>query len=228
MKFVKEHYVGIILIVGVLAGISSMAALAQGKSTTESGETHYAAVKQQLIEVQADEQALARAIDAGQGRTVFCRTCHGENGIAKRENVPNLAGQNPLYLYTQLERFSDGRRYDFLMAGLAKNLSKDDIFNIALFYSNLPPKASDGGVAQLAASGKEIYAVRCVACHLDSGQGSEQIPRLAGQQPSYIKKMLKEFRMSTGRRENTQMSAIAAGLTDKEITALSSYLAGLD
>jgi cytochrome c553 len=212
------------LIVGLLA-ITSAPLLAQDVAKAETDEKYYKEVQGLIDNIKADKQALSRAVEAARERTVFCRACHGKEGIAKRPNVPNLAGQNALYLYTQLDHYSGGRRYDFMMAGLAKTLTREDILNIALFYSGLPSMTADPAAPQLIAAGKETYLVRCVACHQENAYGRRNIPRLAGQQSGYIERMLKEFRNSTGRRSSAEMSLIAHGLSDEEISALASYLA---
>lgn len=215
------------LIVGLLA-ITSTSLLARDTATAETDRKYYPEVQSRIDNVKADKQALSAMIAAGQGRTVFCRTCHGEEGIARRPNVPNLAGQNTLYLYTQLAHFSDGQRYDFMMAGLAKTLTREEILNIAFFYSSLPSMTADQITPQLTILGKAIYRGRCVVCHQENAYGMRNIPRLAGQQPGYVEKMLKEFRDSTGRRGSPEMSVIAYDLSDQEISSLASYLADLE
>ena len=67
----------------------------------------------------------------------------------------------------------------------------------------------------------------CAGCHTPSGAGIPvQFPRLAGQHADYTEKQLLAFRTG-GRTNNAPMSAIAARLTDKEIAAVSDYVAGL-
>src|SRR5690606_22885752 len=46
-----------------------------------------------------DEAQRERAFEAGRERALFCSYCHGETGNSKRPHIPNLAGQNPLYLF---------------------------------------------------------------------------------------------------------------------------------
>ena len=94
---------------------------------------------------QASEEALARfnylmadperrqqAYLAGQERILFCGYCHGEDGNSKRAHIPNLAGQNPIYLFHSFEKFASGERIDFVMSKLAKSLSLEDRVNIAV------------------------------------------------------------------------------------------------
>ena len=50
------------------------------------------------------------AIDAGRKVAQFCANCHGEQAGARYAELPNLAGQHPLYLLNQIEVFRTGRR----------------------------------------------------------------------------------------------------------------------
>lgn len=76
-----------------------------------------------------------------------CQICHGKRGIAKNSNIPNIAGQDALYLEQQMQAFrsaklqkDDGqeRRRSAIMEGQAAKLSDKDITDISLYYSRLP------------------------------------------------------------------------------------------
>src|SRR5690606_40660115 len=54
---------------------------------------------QRFAQVMTDLENRQHAYAAGQERAVFCTYCHGETGNSKRPHIPNLAGQNPLYLF---------------------------------------------------------------------------------------------------------------------------------
>ena len=66
---------------------------------------------------------------------VQCQTCHGIDGIAKMPIAPHLAGESEIYLQTQLKAFRSGKREQEMMTVVAKNLSDDDIANLAAWYS---------------------------------------------------------------------------------------------
>jgi len=167
-------------------------------------------------------------IHEGQDRTVLCRTCHGDNGMAVQPLTPNLAGQNPVYLVDQFQRFGDGRRNDYLMSNLAKTFTVEDKIKIALYYSGLKMRPSGGGDASLLDKGRRIFHQECVKCHGTDGRGQKGYARLAGQRYDYVKKMLKEFRDRTGRRTNIWMSSVAIRLSDQDMDAVSTYLANLE
>jgi cytochrome c553 len=163
----------------------------------------------------------------GRERTVLCNTCHGENGIAVQPLTPNLAGQNPVYVIDQFQRFGDGRRNDYLMSNLAMTFSFEDKIKIALYYADMQMKPSGGGNPSLLAEGKKIYKEACVKCHGENGRGQEGYALLAGQRYDYVVKMLKEFRDRTGKRTNVWMTGVAIRLSNQDMEAVATYLANL-
>ncbi|MEW8316437.1 MAG: hypothetical protein AB2669_19735 [Candidatus Thiodiazotropha endolucinida] len=88
-------------------------------------------------------------VKEGRERTILCNSCHGKDGIAVQPLAPNLAGQNPVYIVDQFQRFGDGRRNDYLMSNLAKTFSFEDKIKIALYYGDMQMKPSGGGNSSL-------------------------------------------------------------------------------
>ncbi|MBW8313525.1 MAG: c-type cytochrome, partial [Hydrogenophaga sp.] len=67
----------------------------------------------------------------------------------------------------------------------------------------------------------------CAGCHSPTGAGiPSQYPRLKGQHAGYTATQLKAFRDGT-RANHIQMTGVAAKLNDREIQAVSDYIAGL-
>ena len=84
----------------------------------------------------------------------------------------------------------------------------------------LGEKIYRGGIAS-----KQVPA--CAGCHNPSGAGiPAQYPRIGGQHADYTELQLTTFR-SGARANSSQMMAIAARMSDKEIKAVSDYIAGL-
>ena len=126
------------------------------------------------------------------------------------------------------------------MSGMAAPLSEDDIRNVAAFYAS---KASttpgfNKGFAKnkdTVALGEKIYrggiaernVPACAGCHGPTGTGiPAQFPRISGQHADYVEAQMTAFR--TGARANgPMMVTIAAKMNDKEIKAVSDYVAGL-
>ncbi|MBT3047154.1 MAG: c-type cytochrome [Candidatus Thiodiazotropha sp.] len=185
-------------------------------------------LEKRITEMSKSKKLRKQMVNEGRERTILCNTCHGEDGIAIQPLAPNLAGQNPVYIVDQFQRFGDGRRNDYLMSNLAKTFSFEDKIKIALYYSDMEMKPSGGGNAELLPEGARIYQESCVKCHGENGRGQEGYARLAGQRHDYVVKMLKEFRDRTGKRTNVWMSGVAIRLTDRDMDAVATYLANLN
>jgi hemoglobin len=67
-----------------------------------------------------------------------------------------------------------------------------------------------------------IKSEACAACHGSTGTSTtDNIPSLAGQNKTYIVNQLKAFR--DGKRTNPLMNAMAAGLTDEDMSDLAAF-----
>jgi cytochrome c553 len=73
--------------------------------------------------------------NAGKEKAAACVSCHGDNGNSMVSTFPKLAQQHSTYLVRQLKSFKDGSRQDAMMAGIAKNLSEDDMRDISAYYA---------------------------------------------------------------------------------------------
>ncbi|WP_417778009.1 c-type cytochrome [Stutzerimonas xanthomarina] len=180
---------------------------------------------QYLMEDAARRQ---QAYAAGQERALFCGYCHGETGNSKRPHIPNLASQNPIYLFHSFEKFSRGERVDFVMSKLAKNLTLEDRVNIAVFFSQQKVEpAATASDAALVQRGEALFQRTCTSCHGDHAQGKETMPRLAGQPDEYIRKALGRFRSNDPSRAGSVMIGVAGQLSEMDIEALAAYLTQL-
>ena len=107
--------------------------------------------------------------------------------------------------------------------------------NVAAFYASKQAKPGFAKDKALVALGEKIYRggvadrhiPACAGCHSPTGAGiPAQNPRLAGQHAEYTAAQLTSFRDGI-RKNNLQMSGVAAKLNDREIKALADYIAGL-
>ncbi len=183
-------------------------------------------LQERIKAIQADPAALQAAVEAGRKASFFCANCHGEKGISKAVEVPNLAGQNPAYLLEQIRKFGSGERKDAFMQGLIKVLKDEERVQIALFYaqSPVPPSKADSG--QLA-RGKLLFEKMCARCHGEQAHGNEMFPRLAGQRQSYLQTSITRYRDGTGIRNNQLMAIATSTLKNEDIVALSHFLTQL-
>lgn len=75
--------------------------------------------------------------EAGKAKSAVCAACHGGTGISPTPAWPNLAGQKEQYLIQQMTAFRDGTRQNAQMAPMVKNLTDEDIANLAAYYASL-------------------------------------------------------------------------------------------
>ncbi len=170
-----------------------------------------------------------------QGFTAVCAACHGADGNSAIAANPKLSQQHPEYLVKQLQEFKDGKRADPVMKGFASALSDEDMRNIAYWVTAQPAKPGFAKDKELVMLGERIYRggvadrqiAACAGCHSPNGAGlPSQYPRLSGQHADYTVAQLVAFR--DGKRKNSaQMTDVAAKLNDREIRAVSDYIAGL-
>ena len=171
-----------------------------------------------------------------------CAACHAADGNSTQAANPVLAGQHAEYTVKQLTDFKpqSGKPADRpnpVMAGMVANLSADDMRGLAAYFGNQKPKPRAAHDAQLAKLGQAIYrggilsksVAACTACHAPNGAGvPAQFPRLAGQYAEYTSAQLKAFRSGERANDpNRTMRMVAEKLSDKEIAAVSEYIAGL-
>ena len=183
---------------------------------------------QRFTQLNADPALRQQAFAAGQERIRFCGNCHGENGNSKRGHIPNLAQQNPVYLFNAFEKFANGQRKDFVMSKLAPTLSMEDRVNIAIYFGQQKVLSHDEPVDEAQRQqGEATFKTVCTACHGANAEGREDTPRLAGQSSEYVRKALTRFRDKDPSRAGSVMMSIAAGFSDAQISSLAAYLQSL-
>lgn len=188
--------------------------------------------------VQAAEEKKAAKPDTAKGSATFaqvCASCHGADGNSGSPANPKLAGQHPEYIVKQLTEFKTGKRANAIMSGFASQLSEADMKGIAYWLAEQKPKTGFAKDKENVALGERIYRggiadrsiAACAGCHSPNGAGiPAQFPRVSGQHADYTTAQLIAFRDGV-RKNSTQMSQIAAKMNDKEIKAVSDYMAGL-
>ncbi len=167
--------------------------------------------------------------------TNVCAACHTSDGSRGSPANPIIQGQHPEYLAKQLTEFKAGKRANPIMQGMAAALSEADMKNVAAFYAGKQPKPGFAKEKDQVALGEKIYrggiadrmVPACAGCHGPSGAGiPSQYPRLSGQHADYTAAQLNAFR-SGARANSAQMTGVAAKMNDREIKAVSDYIAGL-
>ena len=171
----------------------------------------------------------------GQEKAAVCMACHTADGTRGSPANPILQGQHAEYLVKQLTEFKAGKRANAVMSGMAAALTPEDMVNLAAFYNSKAPVTGAARNKDTVTLGEKIYrggiaakqVPACAGCHNPTGAGiPAQYPRLGGQHSDYTELQLTTFR-SGARGNSAQMMAIAARMSDKEIKAVSDYIAGL-
>ena len=198
---------------------------------------HIKAVMLGLTGLMAVTSLQAADIEAGKAKTALCAGCHGADGNSVNVIWPKLAGQNAAYTVKQLMEFKSGKRADATMQGMAATITDEDVINVAAYYASLTPADAKFDEALLA-TGQSIYqggiadiaVSACIGCHSPDGSGNDaaKFPSLQKQHPEYIAAQLQKFKDGTRSNDaGKMMRNIAARMSDKEIQAVSAYVAAL-
>jgi cytochrome c553 len=173
--------------------------------------------------------ALAATAQAAtlQERIALCGGCHGEDGNAKIDKIPSLAGQPAFFVLNSLFLMREGVRKVDAMTSFVKDLTDEELDGLSKHYAALPAKPSGEKIdAALAQKGAAVATQRgCVSCHLPTLEGQEQMPRLAKQRIDYLIPTLKSYRGAPRPGADTAMSAAIAGASDEDIAALANFAA---
>lgn len=173
--------------------------------------------------------ATAQNVEAGARKAEACVACHGPNGNSADGRFPLLAGQTARYLYLQLRDFKEGRRAEPAMEPVLKDLTREDLFDLAAFFAAQRPRPPQFAVDEVrAARGRQKAAdTLCTMCHLGAYQGQNEIPRLAPQHYQYIVKQLQDFKARRRTNDAGNMTAVARTLSDGDIEDLGHFLTSL-
>ena len=197
-----------------------------------------AALVAPALTAQAAEPAKVAKPDVAKGEasyTAVCAACHGVDGNSGSPANPKLAQQHPDYIVKQLQEFKSGKRANAIMSGMVAALSEDDMKNIAAYVGSKKSQANFAKDKDLVVLGERIYrggiadrqVPACSGCHAPNGAGiPAQYPRLSGQHADYTTAQLTAFRDGL-RKNSAQMTGVSAKMNDREIKAVSDYIAGL-
>ena len=190
------------------------------------------------VSASAADAPAAPKVDLAKGSASYgavCAACHGADGNSAIPSRPSLAQQHPEYLLKQLLEFKSGTRKDPIMQGFAATLTEDDARNISFWLATQKAKPGFAKNKDTVLLGERIYrggiqdrrVPACAGCHSPNGAGiPAQYPRLAGQLSDYTVKQLTGFR-DDGSTNNVPMHDVSAKMNDREIKAVSDYIAGL-
>lgn len=218
----------LLFISAVFPVVLPAAVQAADSSATQVSVTSPQGLMARYSELTAKADSADRLYRQGEERARFCFNCHGTDGNSTRDHIPNLAAQNPVYLFTQFAYFASGRRSNYVMSKLAPELSGDEQIAIALYFSeqSVKPRAEgqDLGVVPQP-RGRQLYESMCFACHGDDGHGNEQIPRIAGQPYTFLLNTLQSFHRNDESRRDSPMVSVIRNLQEDDLSAVASWVA---
>ena len=135
-----------------------------------------------------------------------CARCHGKDGQGRDAGVaPKLAGQQSGYLEASLEAYKRGERHSGIMEPIAAALSREELRDVAVYFSNLagPQETHSSATSELAIRRGATIASEgvkhsripiCTECHgPSSSPRNSAYPTLAGQYADYIVLQLELF-----------------------------------
>ena len=169
----------------------------------------------------------------------LCVVCHGIGGRSSSPLFPRIAGQHAAYIEEELKEFKTHYRGDKdaqdYMWGWAGLLNDEEIKALAAYYEKQTPAPGIPVDPEIGAKGQEIFkkgipsqgVPPCFACHGENGEGNGKatppVPRLAGQNASYLVKQLKVYQ-GDKRPAGLAMHVIVQTLTEEEMEQVAHYL----
>ncbi len=174
--------------------------------------------------------AFAQSVEAGQAKAAACAACHGADGNSKDPQFPILAGQTARYIYLQLRDIKEGRRKVEPMRPFVEKLTREDMFDLAAYFSSQRPRDTGFRADPVKAERglRKAQETLCTMCHLGGFKGQNEIPRVAGQYHDYVLKQLRDFKQGHRTNDAGNMSAVSKTLAEQDMDDLAHYLAGLD
>ncbi len=195
----------------------------------------------------AETSVIAGDPAAGAAKAATCTACHGVNGNSVTPDWPVIAGQGAAYAREQIKRIRDGERVEPLMQPMVKDLTDEDIADLAAHFAVQTPAGLEADPSYWA-EGEKLYRFgdasrgipACAACHGPNGRGipAAGYPALQAQHSVYTVKQLNDY--ATGARYNKDaqgrplsgpnaeiMATIAQRLSPEDRRNLASYIQGM-
>lgn len=145
-----------------------------------------------------------------------CASCHGEAGQGRDGAFPRLDIQSAEYIANTLVAFRNGSRPSGTMMAAARQLTDQEITELADLYGRSipqpPPEGNDLGrtIALEGIVSRDIPA--CEECH--GATARADFPRIAGQPADYLKRQLELFQKYGAARGGAHADIMAKVVED--------------
>lgn len=158
-----------------------------------------------------------------------CVGCHGPNGNSTDPAIPTIAGQPKQFITTQLVMFREKNRKNDAMLPFVANLSNAEINDFGTYFSGQAMQTAGAALPEDKAGDARrlVTQFNCVQCHGPALKGLQHIPRLAGQQPVYLRTQLLGFKAMTRFDMDGNMTSAAQPLQPEQIELIATYLSAL-
>lgn len=177
-------------------------------------------------------------LERGKALNRQCALCHGFHGQGIiGGKYPRLAGLPEFYLLSMIDKYKTGELdYQAMtVVGGLRNLSEEDIQNLAAFLSDIdlatvsPLDIPTPAGADLE-NGAELYQGDCKTCHGRKAEGSKkkESPPLAGQYSEYLARQIEMFKKKERIHANDEEDETFADYEPQEIKDILAYITTLD
>ena len=122
------------------------------------------------------------------------------------------------------------------MKPMVEDLSPADFKALGAYFESRKPQAHKVDDPELAQVGRFVFlrgnpysgVAACAGCHGAKGDGTETLPRLAGQHALYTENQLRAFNKRERTNDNAVMHSIASKLSELELKSVAAYISGLE
>lgn len=177
-------------------------------------------------------------LERGKALNRQCALCHGFHGQGIiGGKYPRLAGLPEFYLLSMIDKYKTGELdYQAMtVVGGLRNLSEEDIQNLAAFLSDIdlatvsPLDIPTPAGADLE-NGEELYQGDCKTCHGRKAEGSKkkESPPLAGQYSEYLARQIEMFKKKERIHADDEEDETFADYEPREIKDILAYITTLD
>jgi len=150
----------------------------------------------------------------------ICEGCHGERGDSSTDGIPNLAGQQPVYLIGATQEYKNGSRGNAEKTEMLSGLEQVDIEKMAIYFASQIPAVRLAPRFGDPVTGEPLSA-ECGSCHGARGVSHDpMVPSLASQEPNYLVTAIKAYR--DAQRSHDDM---VTDKSDGEIESIAAFYA---